>query len=109
MTVTVELNTDKLRGKIEERLTHTQLALDNEVLKDDNYYVPFREGTLMRSGHIPEPGTVEWDEEYSRWQYYNGPNKSKDLNPNATMLWHEHSAARNMKKWEKVANEEYNR
>jgi hypothetical protein len=121
MTITIELDTDKLRGKIEDRLAHAQLALDNEVLKDSNYWAPRREDTLMRSGHIPEPGTVEWDEIYARNHYYEGGTfkegdgpkqttwKRNKKNPNASPLWFEHAKARNMKKWEKVANEEYYR
>lgn len=109
MTITVDLDQAAIQRKIENGVDRAQLALDNEVLKDDNYYIPFREGTLMRSGHIPQPGTVEWDVEYARERYYVPANLSKDINPNASMLWHEVSAAQNKKKWEAVANEEYNR
>jgi len=109
MTISIDLDERAIKRKIEIGVDRAQLALDVQVLKDDNYFAPFREGTLMRSGHIPEPGAVEWDAPHSRYQYYNGPNKSKDMNPNATMLWHEHAKARNLKDWEALANEEYNR
>ena len=109
MTITIDLDESAIKRKIESGVDRAQLALDIQVLKDSNYNIPRREDTLMRSGHIPEPGTVEWDAIYSRAQYYLYPNKSKDKNPNASMQWFEHAKARELKNWEKLANEEYNR
>jgi len=110
MTITIDLDESAIQRKIESGVDRAQLALDIQVLKDSNFNIPMREGTLMRSGHIPEPGTVEWDEIYARKRYYDEQAKlSKDINPNAAPQWFEHAKAREMKNWEKLANEEYNR
>ena len=108
MNITVDLDGAAIQRKIESGIDRVQLTLDVQVLKDSNYFVPEREGTLKRSGHIPQPGEVEWDIEYARAQYYGLKNKMKDRNPNATMLWFEHAKARNLKDWEKLVNEAYN-
>ena len=58
MTITIDLDESAIQRKIESGVDRAQLALDIQVLKDSNFNIPMREGTLMRSGHIPEPGTV---------------------------------------------------
>jgi hypothetical protein len=110
MTVTVSIDTSKIRDNIEERIGRAQLVLDNRIAADSNYFCPKDSGDLQGSVFpIWGNGELEWKEPYSRTQYYLFPNKSKDSNPNAAPEWVEHAKARDMKEWEALANEEYNR
>lgn len=110
MTVTIDLYESAIMRKIEDRTSRAQYVLDNRVAADSNYFCPMDTGDLQGSVFpIQGDGELEWNEPYAKKQYYNGPNKSKDSNPNASMQWFEHAKARNLKDWEKLANEEYNR
>jgi hypothetical protein len=110
MTVTVSIDTSKIRDKIEERIGRAQLVLDNRIAADTDYWWAMDTGNLIDSKNpIQGNGEIEYKSIYARTQYYLYPNKSKDSNPNATTFPFEHAKSRNLKDWEKVANEEYNR
>lgn len=110
MTVTIEIDESAIMRKIDGRMSRAQLVLDNRIAADSNYFCPMDTGALQGSVFpIHGDGTLEWNEPYAKKQYYGLPNKSKDSNPNASPQWFEHAKARNLKNWEKLANEEYNR
>ncbi len=110
MTVTIDLDESAILRKVDDRISRAQFILDNRIAADSNYFCPMDTGALQGSVFpIQGDGTLEWNAPYAKKQYYNGPNKSKDSNPNASMQWFEHAKARNLKNWEKLANEEYNR
>ena len=110
MKVTVELDTAKIQSKVERNLGRVQYVLDNRVAADSNYFCPRDTGNLQGSVFpIQGTGELEWNTTYAKKQYYTGENKSKDSNPNASMHWFEQAKARDLREWERVANEEYNR
>lgn len=88
-----------------------QFALDTQVLKDSNYYIPKVEGTLETSSFTASQlgdGKVIWDAPYARKLYWNPQyNFSKDVNPNARGLWFEEAKSVNLADWEKIAKENY--
>jgi len=110
MTITVDINESEIISKIDDRIGRAQLVLDNRIAADSNYFCPVDTGALQGSVFpIQGDGTLEWNEPYAKRQYYGLPNKSKDSNPNASPQWFEHAKARDLKDWEALANEEYNR
>jgi len=110
MTITVDINESEIISKIDDRIGRAQLVLDNRIAADSNYFCPIDTGALQGSVFpIQGDGTLEWNEPYAKRQYYGLPNKSKDSNPNASPQWFEHAKARDLKDWEALANEEYNR
>jgi hypothetical protein len=112
MKVQIDLDVQGVSNKIERNVQRVQIALDNQVLKDSNYYAPQDVGTLIDSGiNFTQPGSgeVEWSTPYVRMQYYEAPNKSTDKNPNARMKWFEAAKAEKLSIWEKIANDEYNK
>lgn len=110
MMAVLELDENKLRRKIEDRMGKVQFYLDSRVAADSNFFAPMDTGNLIASVQPVEGnGVLEWNTPYAKKQYYEGPNKSKDSNPNASMQWFEHAKARNLKDWEKLANAEYNK
>ena len=110
MTVILDFNTDKVYQEKLKRIKKAQFFLDQQVLKDSNFYAPRDEGSLVKSGIIGTAGgTVEWDIVYAKRQYYEYPIKSKDKNINAQTKWFEVAKSKKKKEWVKIANGEYNK
>jgi len=112
MKITVDFNTEGVRKRIQGKLDRVQFDFDQQVAKDSNFYCPQDVGTLkdsVLSSAASGKGLLEWDEIYARNQYYDLPNKSKDKNPNARMKWFEVAKTNSIKKWEALANREYNK
>lgn len=83
-----------------------QYVLDNQILKDSNYYIPMDEGELMRSGirtSILGSGRIQWVTPYARRLYYNPQyNFATDRNPNARGLWFEEAKRQRLEDWKKA-------
>lgn len=105
----VELDINKTATRIAKRIKKSQFLLDQQVLKDSNFYVPEDTGNLQDSGVLgTSGGEVKWDSIYAKKQYYEDNKKSKDRNPNASMKWFEVAKGKQLKIWEKIANDKYN-
>lgn len=93
-------NVDK---RIDQATMLSQTFLDNEVLKDSNYYIPMDTGNARDSGILHSKigsGQIQWVAPYIRPIYYNSNmNFSKDRNPNATNLWYEYAKAQKLDDW----------
>lgn len=106
----IEFNTEQVQMRLKKVLEKRQMKLDSEVLKDSNFYVPLKTGTLQKSGIINTvlgSGLVQWKTDYAPEQYYLGE-KLKTIhyrkNPNAQPKWFEVAKVRHLKKWETIAN-----
>lgn len=111
MAVEVTFDRKAVARRIQPELWRTQKVLDAQVLKDSNYYIPKRDGDLERSS-LASPigsGYLIWDIAYARAQYHGLPNKSKDVNPNASTKWFERAKVVKLKEWEALANREYSK
>lgn len=115
MGITVQFDTGATKRRIGKRLARAQMALDIQVLKDDNLEIPqSNERTLQRSGHVVDGGgAIMWDESYAHWQYYldqivTNPSAIKYTTPGTHYKWHEWAKAKKMKQWEALVNREYN-
>ena len=106
MNVIVQFDTNKIANKISRNLTaKSQPALDNQVLKDSNYHIPFDVGTLRDSGingSVIGKGIVRWTAPYAHSLYYGSQTLSKDNNPNARHKWFEVAKASKIKEWLEV-------
>jgi len=73
-----------------------------EQIKDDcNYYVKVDQHILERSAYTEMDGNtlhVIWNPPDAHRQYYTGQ-PSKDVNPNASILWAEKAAGEHKKDW----------
>lgn len=110
MTIDLELDTNKVKKRIDNRLGKVQFELDSQVLKDSNFYAPDSEGFLIDSGIISSKlgtGVLIWNTPYATAQYYGLPNKSTDKNPNASMKWFEVAKSKRKGAWEKLSNRVY--
>lgn len=110
MKLNIEFDAASCEARIKERLAKCQKKLDAQVLKDSNYYCPMFRGILQKSSILSTvigSGKIVWNTPYAREQYYGKPNKSRDKNPNARMEWFEAAKSKNLRKWEKMVNDEY--
>lgn len=112
MNVTFDLDNIGLTKRINDRVHKAQLALDQQIAKDANYYAPEHMGDLKDSvfpSAAKGEGELVWDIVYAHW-LYEGIDFvfSKDKNPNARSKWFEAAKSTRLKAWEKTANAEYN-
>ena len=68
--VRIEFDIDKAVARRAPLFAQAQAALDTQVLKDSNQFVPYAEGDLMKSGRVDSPGMISWNMPYARYQYY---------------------------------------
>ena len=103
--IKIKINESKVKKRLDRCIDFAQSALDQQVIKDSNFYAPFDVGGLRDSAIIGnKPGKVIYNAPYAKAQYYGLPNKSKDRNPNASMKWFERAKAKNKKAWVVLAN-----
>lgn len=106
-----ELNHAKVEKKKRKAKEAAQMQLDQDVLKDSNYYIPAREWILrdssIRASQIGK-GKLIWDTPYGRRLYYNPQyNFSTDKNPHAQGLWFEAAKAEKREDWLDNAAKKY--
>lgn len=84
-----------------------QFALDQQVVKDSNYYIPMDTTATEASGISATTfgeGQVRWNTPYARKIYYGtNINFHKDKNPNAQALWFEAAKASKKTLWVEMA------
>lgn len=111
--VNIRIDAPAIEGKVMEATEKAQLALDEQVLKDSNFYIPKDTGEVERSGirfSRPGEGHIEWNTPYARKIYYNPQyNFSTDVNPNARGLWFEEAKARHVMDWARIVDNEIKR
>lgn len=101
MKVSVTFDKKQVEKRLQGLTAKAQKVLDNQILEDSNFYCKEDTGDLIRSGKIPQPGTIEWDESYARKQYYL-PATSTDKNPQARYKWFEAAKSTMLDKWIKL-------
>ncbi|SIR95436.1 Minor capsid protein [Bacillus cereus] len=111
--VNIRVDAPAIEGKVIEATEKAQLALDQQVLKDSNFYIPKDTGEVERSGirfSRPGEGHIEWNTPYARRIYYNPQyNFSKQPNSNAQGLWFEEAKARHVRDWTRIVDNEIKR
>lgn len=107
--VNIQLDTQAIESKVLKATEKAQFALDQQVLKDSNYYIPKDTGELERSGvrfSKPGEGHIEWNNPYARRLYWNPQYSfSTDTNPNAQGLWLEAAKAAKLDNWVQIVEQ----
>ncbi|QIW21329.1 minor capsid protein [Bacillus thuringiensis] len=107
--VNIKVDTAAIEQKVLSANKKAQFALDQQVLKDSNFYAPEDTGELIRSGvrfSQPGEGHVEWSTPYSRRLYWNPQYSfSKDTNPNAQGLWFEAAKSAKLDDWVRIVEQ----
>jgi hypothetical protein len=108
-------NIDRIEFHGEDRLKRAlmiaQFHLDQQVIKDSNYFIPKDtgnlEGSALLSSNIGK-GRIFWNTPYARKLYYNPQyNFSHDKNPNAKGLWFEEAKAIHLPEWTRMVKAQF--
>lgn len=102
-----EIDQAKCISRFSPRYEKAQKYVDSEVLRCSAPFVPFREGTLMKSGTLGTvvgSGVVKYNAPYAGRVYYGtGMNFNKNHHPQACAQWFEKSKAAYKEDWIKGA------
>lgn len=77
--------------KIQQAFNKALFALQEQAKDDCNYFARQWQGTLIDTSSASCSGntlTIAWDTPYAKRVYYTG-NPSKQVNPNASLMWAE--------------------
>lgn len=84
-----------------EQFSRAQKFLDSEVLRTTSPYVPFKTGTLMKTGQLGTvigSGEVNWIAPYAAAQYYTTA-QSRPYDAQRGGMWFERSKADHKREW----------
>ena len=103
----VKVNPGISVDSMEKSIKLGQFALDQQVAKDSNFFVPkdtsALEGSVISTSNFGS-GVISWSTPYARRLYYGTNFKfAKDKNPNASALWFERAKAMRKRKWVELA------
>lgn len=107
MSINISFDISSIEKKIDSgTLRNTKVALANQILMDNERFVPRRKGDLVASGHTSAGGeSVIYNTVYARAHYY-GTNGIVTFRKYTTAgtgkKWADVSSKVNMDKWEKV-------
>jgi|SRR5690625_784733 len=103
----VHVNMGTIPVKVPSAFEYGQYVLDEQALKDSNFYIPADQWNLRDSSLLHSKlgdGELYWMTPYARRLYYNPQyNFSTDKNPNARGLWWEAAKAEKRKEWLEIA------
>lgn len=106
----ISLNRARIIKKAQAVSKKLQFTLDEQVIKDSNYYCPKAEGTLQSSAIKDSDvgtGKVQWTTPYAKRLYYGEDFQfSKDRNPNARAKWFEEAKSKHKKEWLSILNKD---
>lgn len=109
--VKTTLDVAGIKARHKNAYEKAQHALDEQVIKDSNFYAPQDRGGLQDSALISSTlgeGLIMWATPYARRLYYNPEyNFSTDRNPNAGGLWFETAKAAKLPAWLALAKKTY--
>lgn len=106
MPVTMKIDGDKIKYKIDRTIQNGMAMLSSEILKDCNRYCKEDTGMLIVSSYIHSDlnnGKLVWQTPYAARQYYEIRTAYKDVNSEASWRWCEVAKNNHKKDWERQA------
>lgn len=94
-----------VRKRIDKAWDNTLAPLSELILADCNEYVRVDQGQLRQSSATASDfvkGKLIWRTPYAKRVYYTGT-PSRDINPNASLMWADKAKDNHRKDWEKAA------
>lgn len=109
MGVKVTVDKSKVAAKIAAGKAAMIPAVAEQALADCNYFARRDQGTMIESSETAsdlQAGKLVWDTPYAKKAYYTGT-PSKDVNPNASLMWCEKAKAEFGKDWDEIAQKNF--
>ena len=107
--VTVTLDRARVKARIKAGVEKMIPAVAEQALADCNYFAKRDQGTLIESSETAsdiQNGELVWNTPYAKKQYYTGT-PSKDVNPNASLMWCEKARDTYGKDWHRIAQRQF--
>lgn len=107
--VTVTIDKRRVSARIKSGVERMIPAVAEQALADCNYFAKRDQGTLIESSETAsdiQNGELVWNTPYAKKQYYTGT-PSKDVNPNASLMWCEEAKNAYGPDWQKVAQKQF--
>lgn len=107
--VTVTIDKRRVASRIKSGVEQMIPAVAEQALADCNYFCKQDQGTMIKSSETAsdlKAGELVWNTPYAKRQYYTGQ-PSKDVNPNASMMWCEEAYNANKKDWNRIAQKQF--
>lgn len=105
MKVKIKTNISQIKAKVTAGSDLAVCAITEAVIEYGNMYVREDQGTLKDSALIasrPQDGLAIWDTSYAKRMYYTGT-PSKDVNPQASLMWAEKGVKTHQKELNQIA------
>lgn len=105
MKVKIKTNTSQIKAKITAGSDLAVYAITEAIIEYGNMYVREDQGILKNSALIasrPQDGLAIWDTPYAKRMYYTGT-PSKDVNPQASLMWAEKGVKTHQKELNQIA------
>ena len=102
-------NDTRIRARVTAGKKAMISAVSEQVLKDSNHFCRQDQGVLIASSYsasIPSDGKLVWNTPYARRVYYTGT-PSRDVNPNASLMWCEAARSSYGDDWKLIAQKSY--
>lgn len=110
----ININVNKIYKNKHDLIKKNQILMEEQIIKDSNYYVPVRDHYLETSvindwASHKGKGFLKWNVPYAH-RLYEGEkfNFSKDKNINARYHWFEEAKKNKLKTWLKIGNGGFN-
>ncbi len=104
-SVTVKIDKGAVKARLQSKWKKTMFPLAVQVLADMNEYVRVDQNVLRASSATAsdfDKGVLVWNTPYARKVYYTGT-PSKDVNPNASLMWCEVGKVNHNRDWITIA------
>lgn len=111
MSIQVKSNINAIRAKIKAGEALMIPAVTEAVVEYGNVFVRVDQGELEASSltkSIPKEGLAIWETPYAKKVYYTGT-PSKDVNPNASLMWAEKGVNTYKKELDKIAQNTFSK
>lgn len=107
--VTITTNRSRIAARIKAGVKRLVPAVAEQALADCNFFARRDQGTMIESSETAsdiQKGELVWNTPYAKRVYYTGT-PSKDVNPNASLMWCEKAHDTYGAEWEKVAQKQF--
>lgn len=107
--VEITINRSRISARIRSGIEKMIPAVAEQALADCNHFAKRDQGTLIESSETASDlaaGELVWNTPYAKKQYYSGT-PSKDVNPNASLMWCEKAHDTYGADWQKIAQKQF--
>lgn len=109
MGVKVTIDRSRVAARINTAKETMIPAVAEQALADCNYFARRDQGTMIQSSETAsdlKKGELVWDTPYAKKAYYTGT-PSKDVNPNASLMWCEKAKNTYVKDWQAIGQTKF--